>query len=83
MVQLLAKRVTDIIIKFSLNQKERENTAIIFYVCETDKDNGSEFCNQMYFLNLDTVDVPKILMARLGPKKSDHQRTLKMFFQES
>ena len=83
MVQLLAKKVTDTHKKLTLDREDRENNVIIFNVPETNKDDDIKFFNQMCSQSLDFVDVPKVSMARLGAKTSDHQRPLKVSFQES
>ena len=83
MVQLLAKKVTDTHKKITLDREDREKNVIIFNVSETNKDEDTKFFNQMCSQNLDFAEVPKVSMARLGAKNSDHQRPLKVSFQES
>ena len=83
MVQLLAKKVTDTHKKLTLDREDRENNVIIFNVSETDKDGDSKFFDQMCSQNLEFADVPKVSITRLGAKSSDHQRPLKVSFQEN
>jgi len=81
-VQLLAKKVTDTHKKLTLDREDRENNVIIFSVSETDKDNDIKTFNQMCNQSLGFVDAPKVSMTRLGTKRSNHKRPIKVSFQE-
>ena len=81
-VQLLAKKVTDTHKKLTLDREDRENNVIIFSVSETDKDNDIKTFNQMCTQSLGFVDAPKVSMTRLGTKRSNHKRPIKVSFQE-
>ena len=85
-VQKIAKEVTDTQKRIQVDRDEREKNIIIFNVPESDGPNSlsdAEFFKSMCEKTLKLKDTPEVTMLRLGAKKKDSIRPIKVSFQES
>lgn len=84
LVQKIAKEVTDVQKKLTLERENRENNVIMFNAKESDtSDSDIDFFNSMCSETLEFDEVPEVEMARLGEKQEKYERPIKVIFKDN